>query len=207
MRLAFFAGRVGLSPPPLHSPASPAGGASGGVGPPEGSSPQLDTRMNGPPSGRPVHSWGGWDLNPRSSGYEPAALTSLATAPRHESYSLLAPSRAWDNVRMDAIGWLIMAAALVVTVVAVAVAPRLKRDNLRRQVEGGGGSFAGRRRGLRRRVAAFSRRGTRRLGGAGRDAGAGTVSGRQGSHGRWPHRHRRRRGSLTISAAVRRPCL
>ncbi len=44
---------------------------------------------------------------------------------------------------MDAIGWLIMAAALVVTVVAVALAPRLKRDNLRRQLDGGGGSFAG----------------------------------------------------------------
>ena len=44
---------------------------------------------------------------------------------------------------MDAIGWLITAAALAITVVAVALAPRLKRDNLRRQVEGGGGSFAG----------------------------------------------------------------
>lgn len=44
---------------------------------------------------------------------------------------------------MDAIGWLVTAAALGVTVVAVALAPGLKRDNLRRQVEGGGGSFAG----------------------------------------------------------------
>ena len=44
---------------------------------------------------------------------------------------------------MDAIGWLITGAAIAVTVVAVALAPRLKRDNLRRQLEGGGGSFAG----------------------------------------------------------------
>ena len=28
-------------------------------------------------------------------------------------------------------------------VVGIAIAPRLKRDNLRRQLEGGGGSFAG----------------------------------------------------------------
>ncbi|GAA1951783.1 hypothetical protein [Microbacterium deminutum] len=44
---------------------------------------------------------------------------------------------------MDAIGWLITAAAVVLALVAIAAAPRLKRDNLRRQLDGGGGSFAG----------------------------------------------------------------
>ena len=36
-------------------------------------------------------SWGGWDLNPRSSGYEPAALTSLATAP-DRAYRAVVPA-------------------------------------------------------------------------------------------------------------------
>jgi hypothetical protein len=44
---------------------------------------------------------------------------------------------------VDAIGWAVTAAAVILVVVAVALAPRLKRDNLRRQFEGGGGSFAG----------------------------------------------------------------
>ena len=44
---------------------------------------------------------------------------------------------------MDPIAWLVIAATLVVVIIAVAIAPRLKRDNLRRQLEGGGGSFAG----------------------------------------------------------------
>jgi hypothetical protein len=44
---------------------------------------------------------------------------------------------------MDAIAWLIIVTVLVLVVVAIALAPRLKRDNLRRQLDGGGGSFAG----------------------------------------------------------------
>ena len=44
---------------------------------------------------------------------------------------------------MDAIGWVITASAVVLALVVVAAAPRWKRDNLRRQLEGGGGSFAG----------------------------------------------------------------
>ena len=44
---------------------------------------------------------------------------------------------------MDPIAWLIIATAAVLAVVGAALAPRLKRDNLRRQLEGGGGSFAG----------------------------------------------------------------
>ena len=44
---------------------------------------------------------------------------------------------------MDVIGWLIIAAALALALTGAALAPRLKRDNLRRQLEGGGGSFAG----------------------------------------------------------------
>ena len=44
---------------------------------------------------------------------------------------------------MDAIGWLITAASLGSALVMAALAPRLKRDNLRRQLEGGGSSFAG----------------------------------------------------------------
>jgi len=44
---------------------------------------------------------------------------------------------------MDAIGWLIVVAAIGIAVAGAALGPRLKRDNLRRQLEGGGGSFAG----------------------------------------------------------------
>jgi hypothetical protein len=44
---------------------------------------------------------------------------------------------------MDSIAWLVTAAALVATATTVAFAPRMKRDNLRRQRGGGGGSFAG----------------------------------------------------------------
>jgi hypothetical protein len=44
---------------------------------------------------------------------------------------------------MDPIAWLIIAGALALVGVGVALAPRLKRDNLRRQLKGGGGSFAG----------------------------------------------------------------
>jgi hypothetical protein len=44
---------------------------------------------------------------------------------------------------MDSVGWLVTAAALAATAVGVALAPRLKRDNLKRQLNGGGGSFAG----------------------------------------------------------------
>ena len=43
---------------------------------------------------------------------------------------------------MDSVGWLVMAAALVATAAGVALAPRMKRDNLQRQLDGGG-SFAG----------------------------------------------------------------
>lgn len=44
---------------------------------------------------------------------------------------------------MDAIGWLVAALVVALAIVGVLLAPRLKRDNLRRQLEGGGGSFAG----------------------------------------------------------------
>ena len=45
---------------------------------------------------------------------------------------------------MDAIGWAVVAAVVVATVVLVALAPRLKRDQLRKQLDGsGGGSLAG----------------------------------------------------------------
>jgi hypothetical protein len=44
---------------------------------------------------------------------------------------------------MDVIGWLVIAAAIALTLAGAALGPRLKRDNLRRQLEGGGGSFAG----------------------------------------------------------------
>ncbi|GAA1989380.1 hypothetical protein [Microbacterium pumilum] len=43
---------------------------------------------------------------------------------------------------MDVIAWLVIIAVLTVALIAVGLAPRLKRDNLRRQLEGGGGSFA-----------------------------------------------------------------
>ena len=44
---------------------------------------------------------------------------------------------------MDAVGWVITAGVVVLAIVAVALAPRMKRNNLRRQLDGGGGSFAG----------------------------------------------------------------
>jgi hypothetical protein len=41
------------------------------------------------------------------------------------------------------IAWLVVGAVVALAAVAIAVAPRLKRDNLRRQLEGGGGSLSG----------------------------------------------------------------
>ena len=95
---------------------------------------------------------------------------------------------------MDAIGWLITGAARRVSLaVAVALAPRLKRDNLRRQLEGGGGSFAGVGVGFDAvwRPSAEEAR-------ADWEAqvempAPAPVTGRQGPHGGRPHRHRRRR--------------
>lgn len=95
--------------------------------------------------------WGGWDLNPRSSGYEPAALTSLATAPctvetaRIEPTTWSAsPSQALcraecENIGVDVWAWSLLVAALVAVVVLIAFAPAIKRDHRRRQLAGGGG--------------------------------------------------------------------
>ena len=45
---------------------------------------------------------------------------------------------------MDAIGWLVLAAVAVTTVALIALAPRLKRDQLQKQLDGtAGGSLAG----------------------------------------------------------------
>lgn len=45
---------------------------------------------------------------------------------------------------MDAIGWLVLTTVAVTTVVLVALAPRFKREQLRKQLEGtAGGSLAG----------------------------------------------------------------
>jgi len=44
---------------------------------------------------------------------------------------------------VDAVVWIVLASVVVVAVVLVAIAPRLKRENLRRQLDGGGGSLAG----------------------------------------------------------------
>ena len=44
---------------------------------------------------------------------------------------------------MDAAGWIVLAGVMVCAAVLAALAPRWKRDNLRRQLEGGGGSLAG----------------------------------------------------------------
>ena len=52
--------------------------------------------------------------------------------------------RAWDNLDVDAIGWLVLGGIAVVTIVLVSLAPRFKRDQLRKQLEGtAGGSMAG----------------------------------------------------------------
>ena len=44
---------------------------------------------------------------------------------------------------MDVVGWLILAAVIATAGVFTALAPRWKRDNLRRQLDGGGGSLGG----------------------------------------------------------------
>ena len=45
---------------------------------------------------------------------------------------------------MDAIGWVVVTMVLAVTVVLIALAPRFKRDHLRKQLDGtAGGSLAG----------------------------------------------------------------
>ncbi|WP_214466924.1 hypothetical protein [Microbacterium flavescens] len=45
---------------------------------------------------------------------------------------------------MDPIGWMVVVAVVVATVALVALAPRLKRDHLRKQLDGSaGGSLAG----------------------------------------------------------------
>ncbi len=44
---------------------------------------------------------------------------------------------------MDAIAWLMAGGLVAFALAAVVFTPRLKRDNLRRQLEGGGGSLSG----------------------------------------------------------------
>ncbi|NYE20499.1 hypothetical protein [Microbacterium immunditiarum] len=44
---------------------------------------------------------------------------------------------------MDVVGWIVLGGLVVGAIALVALAPRLQRDNLRRQLEGGGGSLAG----------------------------------------------------------------
>lgn len=44
---------------------------------------------------------------------------------------------------MDLIAWLVTGAVVALGIVGVLLAPRLTRDNLRRQLNGGGGSFSG----------------------------------------------------------------
>jgi hypothetical protein len=44
---------------------------------------------------------------------------------------------------VDSIAWLVVGALVVLAFVALRLGPRLKRDNLRRQLEGGGGSLSG----------------------------------------------------------------
>ena len=44
---------------------------------------------------------------------------------------------------MDPIAWTVAAAMLALAAVGLAFAPRLSRDNLRRQLDGGGGSLSG----------------------------------------------------------------
>ena len=95
--------------------------------------------------------WGGWDLNPRSSGYEPAALTSLATAPCAVETARIEPTASFasppqalcgvgcENVGVDVWAWSVLVAALVAVVVLICLAPQIKRDHRRRQLAGGGG--------------------------------------------------------------------
>jgi hypothetical protein len=44
---------------------------------------------------------------------------------------------------MDALAWIVIAAAGTAAAAVIVLAPRWKRDNLRRQLEGGGGSLGG----------------------------------------------------------------
>jgi hypothetical protein len=44
---------------------------------------------------------------------------------------------------MDGFAWLATAVVVLIAAVGLAMAPRLRRDNLRRQLEGGGGALSG----------------------------------------------------------------
>jgi hypothetical protein len=44
---------------------------------------------------------------------------------------------------VDVVAWVILGLVLLAAVVVAAFAPKLQRDNLRRQLEGGGGSLSG----------------------------------------------------------------
>lgn len=44
---------------------------------------------------------------------------------------------------MDLVAWLALGGAVLAAIVLVALAPRMRRWNLRRQLEGGGGSLSG----------------------------------------------------------------
>lgn len=48
-----------------------------------------------------------------------------------------------ENHHVDVFAWIIIGIAGAVVLTTIASAPRLKRDNLRRQLEGGGGSLSG----------------------------------------------------------------
>jgi len=44
---------------------------------------------------------------------------------------------------MDAVAWMLFAITIATSLAAVVFAPRFRRRNLRRQLDGGGGSFSG----------------------------------------------------------------
>ncbi len=44
---------------------------------------------------------------------------------------------------MDALAWVVLAVVVAVGLLGILLAPRWKRDNLRRQLDGGGGSLGG----------------------------------------------------------------
>jgi len=68
----------------------------------------------------------------------------LATAPRTSSLPNGGTALgAWKNAGMDPIAWLILGGFVALGAAGVALAPRLKRDNLQRQLRGGGGSLSG----------------------------------------------------------------
>ncbi len=67
-------------------------------------------------------------------------MTSLATAPIESEPTV---RLACHHRGVDVFAWIVLAAAVGAGIVGILIAPRLKRSELRRRLEGGGGALGG----------------------------------------------------------------